>query len=1038
MSKNAGNVMLLLFVVVLFGLAGCGGGSSGDSSSDTQTPQITAKDAVTMSAPYDLAVAGESYQEQLTASSSDSTLTIVSYKIAESSTTAKVSGLLQKVVNAVTGTTLPSIDANGTLTWTPTDADMGVRIFDVTAITNNGTEKTIAISIEVAKRISLIQKTVGNEGGTFTDTNGEYTLVISSNAMEAGKTAITASISVVRRADGREVMREEVDGVDPDISYNLIRPVVAAPNISNSTTAVVQKTSAKGVMAAPTAIDGFNNIWQYKGFSDTGMPFLADKNGSETIAVLESNCTDNAFKKNDCDGKQGVIFVHGFTQGNGLGGDGTFGKTNEFVSSLDPNVKQFHFRWRTNSRFEEQASYFSQAVARVGYLTGNKPVVVAHSFGGVLVSTYLTGLAKDFGGGRSNKMVPSAVPYHNDIKSVITVGSPLSGTASRGNSIYTNTVKTDPYFLIDGADRADALIGNCGQISCAETGAGGRLGSAYRWYGNEPSNQFALPALSGRRSAYKSKGVDLKQPGSVINALQTKWRSPQNLPPMRILVGAKANIMGAGLAYKDNDKSYLGDGLISVTGQAVLPEHFVGSGYDIRASFNGWWDTPTAANVPSYIKYYFMALNKEGTYTGFSHTSMHGWLASNYYEVNLVNSDGTLDGMRMHPFAINLKEVVQGAVRSKEGYPGLTLSITNLKGRVQEKTRAAKIAAKTSSASATASSGPPFPYAFMVNKVMSNGELQSIYRKDGFTDATGQINLNIEVLAQLEETVPTTDLRITAVFGNSATHVPKNIEIDEWRDLLDLGTIELERRDALPTQVSFSGSVVDNSATSTPLAGATIKLKIGDNIAQQAFANIADSTTTRILTTGATGSFATTGLLPGRYTALIIKSGYMTKRQTLDIPDAGLSGQKFVLQSSASTTGTSLTLYGQPGNGSPTIPGTDIKSVVFSSDSNYLYWRMELFGTPNTMISTDFNNGYSVGIIKSDGSTFDSRIIYNGGQWVNVLMINKGSWGVNPVITTTALFGKIPISLLGESDLSKFKSVSAYVYLGNEVATRGI
>jgi hypothetical protein len=137
------------------------------------------------------------------------------------------------------------------------------------------------------------------------------------------------------------------------------------------------------------------------------------------------------------------------------------------------------------------------------------------------------------------------------------------------------------------------------------------------------------------------------------------------------------------------------------------------------------------------------------------------------------------------------------------------------------------------------------------------------------------------------------------------------------------------------------------------------------------------------------------------------------------------------------------TLYGQSGNGSATVPGTDIKSVTFSSDANYLYWAMELYGTPNTNLSTSGSTipGYDVTITKTDGTIIDSRVAYQNGVW-NSLVATKAPGGqfsgLMPVSATTAINGKIPLSLLGTGDIKTFPQVRASVYLGGNSGTMGI
>jgi uncharacterized protein YjdB len=628
--------------------------------------------------------------------------------------------------------------------------------------------------------------------------------------------------------------------------------------------------------------------------------FSANENGNDSIAVLDGSCTewDYISKENinPCEGKQGIIFVHGFTVTFGSydnfgGGTGTWGETFNYVlnelSKTYPNVAVYEFKWKTNSRFEEQAYYLSKAIKEVASLTGVKPIVVAHSFGGTLAATYVTGNAEQIARNAAcsqDSCIPKVtqVKYDKDIAELITIGSPLSG-------IVDSSSKND-FKLPLGRDPDDPMISKCGQMTCAEAGFEGTVTDGIRRYYNK--NEFASYMTKESYNTYKFMGVNPQYPGYLISKIHAAWKNGVSNPPrLKVLVGMKTNSF-----------VIAGDGLISTSGQMVLPGDFSDLGILEWPPGNY---SPPGSTMPN-LTYYFMFTKVNSEYIGFGHTYAHSMTPKNNFpEVNLPRADGkivTTAGTIEHPLATNLKVALAAnpipyTVDTKE-------YAKSLKALVTKKRTTYKALTKSLNALSASSTGAPFPYVFTVTRI-STGE--QIARKDGYTDATGNLNVNVKAVTKLADTVSTDDLKITLVIGDPTNYFPKEIVIDNWTDLLtDLGTIELESRDALPTQVSFSGSVVDSSASATPLSGATIKLKIGDNLAQQAFANLADSTTTRILTADTSGGFAASGLLPGRYTAFIIKSGYMAKRQTFDIPDVGLSGQKFVLQSSTPT-GTYLT-----------------------------------------------------------------------------------------------------------------------------------
>jgi len=232
---------------------------------------------------------------------------------------------------------------------------------------------------------------------------------------------------------------------------------------------------------------------------------------------------------------QPVLFIHGFNQGDELGGgsgsdDTTWNRmftelqTRMGGSVSQPKILPFEFRWRTNTRFEDVAVDLFHAVALIKTQTGKNVHLVAHSFGGLLARTYLQGLAE------------VAVSYAPPVASLTTVGTPHSG-------IFANESADYPAGR-DGV--GGGFIAVCNQLSCLQAG--------------KVSDNLSddLPGWS-------------LTTGSIIRDLKSSTSHPflvRDLP-VQVLIGLRTSVSGWPL----NKQVTLtdGDGLISLNGQRFMP-----------------------------------------------------------------------------------------------------------------------------------------------------------------------------------------------------------------------------------------------------------------------------------------------------------------------------------------------------------------------------------------------------------------------------------------------------------------------------------
>jgi hypothetical protein len=539
------------------------------------------------------------------------------------------------------GSTAPTISADGTITWIPTQADIGVRRLTVTAVLSDSSRLDKEIAIEVAPRTLLIAADVGDEGGLLQTSNGDYRIFIPPDAVADDADHVTVELSVVKRADGNVQLTREFTGLRPDVTPTLTLPLyavslpdAAALSSAASVTAdacqgldfvaafnpdpaqwqggFVWKFSAPGKEehiisqnVSAVRLSGSASVMSYKALPDLGM------------TELRGACKD----QKDCLGQQPVLFVHGYnTFGQLSGGVETWGCAFDYVKSL--GGMPFEFRWRANTRFEDVAYYLSQAIAHVSQLTGRKPLVVVHSMGGLLSTTYLAGLAQvPDATGQSFK----AVGYDSAearggrksaaVAGLITVSSPLSGIASQAEGTTYN--------LPQGRDVhiTAKTIELCGDFTCGESG----LSTTELTY---PGQNTTADTTKDYEQVF---GFGLAAPGSLVQKLYTAWRTPGRLPNLHYDVLVSTWYVPGTPKWQDSD---YGDGLIAVTGMQVLPTHFVGTGADgkpynyIRTAGRALTAQERAnAGIPANLDYTFMMMS---TATAGNFGYPHGGMFNDY------------------------------------------------------------------------------------------------------------------------------------------------------------------------------------------------------------------------------------------------------------------------------------------------------------------------------------------------------------------------------------------------------------------------
>jgi 6-phosphogluconolactonase (cycloisomerase 2 family) len=182
-----------------------------------------------------------------------------------------------------------------------------------------------------------------------------------------------------------------------------------------------------------------------------------------------------------------AVLVHGFTfnifTGETMGNEKYWGGQEPFapvglrykLGQLDSGnagrIDAWRFDWDSNfTTFEISAGNLDAALAYVEHVTAalhagetSPPPhlvnLVAHSFGGILVRTYLEGQAKLLGG---------TVPYRNDVNRVMTLGTPHSGIGGNLSTFYANACAADA----QGTALLPLLFPTPEPITCFEASTG--------------------------------------------------------------------------------------------------------------------------------------------------------------------------------------------------------------------------------------------------------------------------------------------------------------------------------------------------------------------------------------------------------------------------------------------------------------------------------------------------------------------------------------------------------------------------------------
>lgn len=496
------------------------------------------------------------------------------------------------------------INAQGELTWTPNLADFtesrGIRI---TALQKDGLSTVFDVPISVAQ-LRPIAEIALNGPGRYFDVNSRYlidvaatlpsspvvgTLYIAEKYINTGAfsylittTSSNAKLTVITAPIGQPESQASTGSPQLAASIRLAQQspravaLAAVPGFSMGTLYQIHGTAYIGrdnvystrdslLPADPLSCAALGSTFATANSTICYQTIGQNSKANHVVGQVDASC-DVPASPNSCTGsrysKAPVILVHGFTQEDtavlfGLGGGtGTWGALAKELDAQDHPV--FELRYYSQMRFEEVAGQLARLVKRVTDTTGKKPYIVAHSFGGIVSHLALAGKGKLWNEAQGQWAARSmGTPTNPSVSGLITLDSPLSG-------IKDNNDTTLPE-LVSGRDLRwrEGTINTCRSIQCREAGAS-----------DADMDQASLALFSRIDPGY------VPSIGRAITAISNEWRilageksgtSMFGLDPANVhtVVGVNNPSVGMG------QQKLLGDGLISLAGQAVLAKDFI-------------------------------------------------------------------------------------------------------------------------------------------------------------------------------------------------------------------------------------------------------------------------------------------------------------------------------------------------------------------------------------------------------------------------------------------------------------------------------
>lgn len=987
-------------LMAVLALTGCGGGGGGDNSTNMSTSSSVPSQyiepiiaGVINSGGLDgRAVVGEVYTGKLLIGPADARNSITSYAIS----------------NPTSGGAVPSVAADGTVTWKPNAADVNTAALSVTVTLAQGSPSSVTVKIPVNVYIKTLVMSAQISAGQYlySDPNGTYTVQISH---ESGVTP-SGKVEVISYRQVNGGIAYNVVASDPNVTGLLLD----YPRVGSATPAI--STQSVNKVSAGHSLSQHNEFDEY-GIDSKGARFMdglniyttrnapiasfekrrdydsvVERNNIEIAEInhqviqIDANCTFIS-AINNCSAKSEapVILIHGFTpeiQDNpgwflpGVigGGEGTWGYyptllSNGFNSTNNVNYTGhpvFEFRWITHMRFEEAAGKFAQLINAVALRTNKKPIVIAHSFGGIVSHLALSGQGIEWRNSawKNVRIGRNGESSSDVVERLITLGSPIGGIYAGNGAEFR---------MKWGRQSNDFTIAMCKSISCVQAGASDVSIDAFKSHiaaiqypglnpdGNNIRSSTTIgPTIS---SLVNTQALHVAEPTLInyaesiarIGKINTGIYAVDSITPSYHGVDTLTivGVGSAGLSPTTDDLGKLGDGLISLEGQ-INPGDW-GTLGDIfqRQKLKDYSPEllsagrilPVKSNAVENLKYVFIPSLGHTNSLLHVNTDRHevpepyigldttvslckGGDHHNPYDTWLILCDQPVNQVTHH-----LQALLESASYLNGGakpYSGTPMAGWNFVGKITP-----------AAGTMTTQSGEYIPFRLDIRD-RSNGNLElRTFSYASQADGSFKINLN-DLLDVSMAGFNRANLYANIYLGDDVVYEVQRVSVQNLNlDTVVVPDITLNRLSNLPALVNVSGKVIDGQTTGTSIADATIYLRKGVNLSSSLLVSATNTTTSRVVHTDASGNFYLSQLRPGTYSALVQKTGYLDEVQgQLTVSANGVISLS-ILKALASTAASVTLRWDTAAGGSTVVSDLDSHMLRFSSTGAldyHIYW----------------------------------------------------------------------------------------------------
>lgn len=797
-----------------------------------------------------------------------------------------------EISNPTQGGVLPEITPDGTVTWLPSDEDFAHTSFLTLSLTlAHGPLFTVELPVLIAQERLVLDVPLQKGEANYRDESGRY--LISVKPEVAGKD-ISGSLRIVELVDKNSHYESEfwldensnavLDVIDFPISSNFdnefsvlqsVRPQSLYLNNSQQWASVsssskeypLKEITDTSDISAPSSIgsllddsvnvytSGFPIVYEAETPPNSGVGgFLSSETYYKTAKQRQvfsflSSCST----KDECwdTPKTPVILIHGFVpEFRGLGGgEGTWGKLpNKLIQEGHP---VFEMQWLTHMRFEEAAGALAEFTQTVARFTERKPTIMAHSFGGVVAHLAVQGQGIRFqaptdGLSFNKEWIQVGSDMKDVVQNLITLSSPLSGISDKVvlNAPIDRTGRQMNFTR--GRDTIDLTINGCAAITCMQAGAFDMNEIERASFANKVAQiDPALQAYPRENRIFTGESI---------------VRLHDRVTEVPFLTVATFRIISNEIAFYPSNGFRVGDGLISLIGQAFSPSDFARTPYDSSNEFNFHFiETRGDFEALQNRKAGECSVLISDAGSGYkicargAHTSTTKYARADYL---IAKYDDTLE------FTHPLKDIVE----DEEWFPKVALGYIN-RYETRSEIRGAVYHMPESSKRYLVG----MPVRVDIYNLSGVKLKTEIYR----TDSTGKFNINLgEMLFSILRFGNRDELKgfeVEIKIGDGQNHRIYREKIDQIEFEHDLGEIDLTKDSQ--TLLDVSGQVFDADIQGT-VAGATIWLEKGINLSAERLRMTANSRISKVVMSDAQGRFNLAAIEPGIYSILIDNEGF--------------------------------------------------------------------------------------------------------------------------------------------------------------------